>query len=251
MNNTYPGPLRTANYSGSNQRKLTGLEHLVDGEKVLPFHIAEFWQWAYSDMLRNTNRGVLAEFVVKTALELGGIYTNTDIRSNFEPYDLIGPNIKQAFTPPPEKLENTNSYGFLPCRIEVKSAAYVQAWEPHPGTTPRISFSIAPAKVPDEIGDYRPDAERQRNSDIYVFTIYTATTKEQNIFDMSFWEFYVVKTSVLNEKFGEQKTISLTKLEDLGSPKLPFSKLCQAIKDACEELSGSKKDHPLSDGPAR
>ena len=104
MNNTYPGPLRTANYSGSYQRKLTGLEHLVDGGKVLPFHIAEFWQWAYSDMLRNTNRGVLAEFVVKAALELGGIYTNTDIRSNFEPYDLVGPNIEQAFTPPPRKF---------------------------------------------------------------------------------------------------------------------------------------------------
>ena len=106
MNNTYPGPLRTANYSGSYQRKLTGLEHLVDGGKVLPFHIAEFWQWAYSDMLRNTNRGVLAEFVVKAALELGGIYTNTDIRSNFEPYDLVGPNIEQAFTPPPPKKKS-------------------------------------------------------------------------------------------------------------------------------------------------
>lgn len=246
MNNTYPGPLRTANYSGSYQRKLTGLEHLVDGGKVLPFHIAEFWQWAYSDMLRNTNRGVLAEFVVKAALELGGIYTNTDIRSNFEPYDLVGPNIEQAFTPPPpEKLEVSNSTEFLPCRIEVKSAAYVQAWEPHPGTTPRISFSIAPAKVPDEIGDYRPDAERQRNSDIYVFAIYTATTKEQNIFDMSLWKFYVIKTSVLNEKCGEQKTISLTKLETLGSPELSFNELCPAILSACEDISSdSKKDRP-------
>lgn len=102
MNNTYSGPLRTANYSGSYQRKLTGLEHLVNGGTVLPFHIAEFWQWAYSDMLRNTNRGVLAEFVVKAALELGGIYTNTDIRSNFEPYDLVGPNIEHRFTPPPK-----------------------------------------------------------------------------------------------------------------------------------------------------
>lgn len=241
MNNTYSGPMRTANYSGSYQRKLTGLEHLVDGGTVLPFHIAEFWQWAYSDMLRNTNRGVLAEFVVKAALELGGIYTNTDIRSNFEPYDLVGPNIEQRFT---LELENSNSIS-LPCRIEVKSAAYVQAWEPHPGTTPRISFSIAPAKVPDEIGDYRPDAERQRNSDIYVFAIYTATTKEQNIFDMSLWKFYVIKTSVLNEKCGEQKTISLTKLETLGSPELSFSELCPAILSACEDISSdSKKDRP-------
>ena len=138
-----------------------------------------------------------------------------------------------------------SSTEFLPCRIEVKSAAYVQAWEPHPGTTPRISFSIAPAKVPDEIGDYRPDAERQRNSDIYVFAIYTATTKEQNIFDMSLWKFYVIKTSVLNEKCGEQKTISLTKLETLGSPKLSFNELCPAILSACEDISSdSKKDRP-------
>lgn len=234
MNNTYSGPLRTANYSGLYQKKLTGLEHLVNGNTVLPFHIAEFWQWAYSDILRNTERGIFAEFIVKTALELGGLYTNNDIRSNFEPYDLIGPNIKQNSS---NKLELSNSDTFLPCRIEVKSAAYVQAWEPHPGTTPKISFSIAPAKVPNEIGDYRPDAPRQRNSDIYVFAIYTATKKEQNIFDMNLWKFYVIKTSVLNQKCGEQKTISLTRLKTLGSPELSFNELYQAILETCNTIS--------------
>lgn len=234
MNNTYSDSLRTANYSGFYQKKLTGLEHLVNGNTVLPFHIAEFWQWAYSDMLRNTERGIFAEFIVKIALELGGLYTNNDIRSNFEPYDLIGPNIKQNFS---NKLELPNSNTYLPCRIEVKSAAYVQAWKPHPGTTPKISFSIAPTKVPNEIGDYRPDAPRQRNSDIYVFAIYTTTKKEQNIFDMNLWKFYVIKTSVLNEKCGEQKTISLTKLKTLGSPELSFNELYQAILKTCNTIS--------------
>ena len=248
MDNKSNEPLRTANYSGSYQRKLTGLEHLMNGSTVLPFHIAEFWQWAYSDMLRNTNRGVLAEFIVKAALELGGIYTNNDIRSNFEPYDLVGPNIEHPFI---SESDNSNSLEILPCRIEVKSAAYIQAWEPHPGTVPRISFSIAPAKVPNEIGDYRPDAERQRNSDIYVFAIYTATTKAQNIFDMNLWKFYVVKTSVLNEKCGEQKTLSLSKLKALSSPERSFGELCQAIKDACTDISSnSKKDHPSSNSHA-
>ena len=241
------GPQRTANYSGSHQRKLTGLEHLTDGGSVLPFHIAEFWQWAYSDMLRNTNRGVLAEFIVKAALELGGVYTNEDIRSNFEPYDLVGPYIEQRLDPSPEP--ETSNLTFIPCRIEVKSAAYVQAWEPHPGTVPRISFSIAPAKVPDEIGDFRPDAPRQRNSDLYVFAIYTATRKRQNIFDMDLWRFYVIKTSVLNESCGDQKTISLVKLQTIGSPELSFKELCQAIKDACESITAdNRKDHPVPDG---
>lgn len=102
MDNKNSGPLRTANYSGFNQRKLSGMEHLTDGSSVLPFHVAEYWQWAYSDMLRNTQRGVFAEYIVKSALELGGIYSNDNIRSNFEPFDLVGPKIEQTFTPPPK-----------------------------------------------------------------------------------------------------------------------------------------------------
>lgn len=247
MDNTNLGSLRTANYSGAKQRMLTGLEHLVNGGSVLPFHIADYWQWAFSDMLRNTQRGVFAEFIVKAALELGGVYTNNDIRSNFEPFDLVGPEIIQ--------LENANPLEALsfPCRIEVKSAAYIQSWNPHPGTAPRISFSIAQAKVPDEIGDYRPDAEQKRNSDLYVFTIYTAKGKEQNILDMNLWEFYVAKTSALNEKYGNQKTVSLKNLtKDLSIAPIPFSGLCQAIQDACISISGeNKKDHPVSDSPAR
>lgn len=247
MDNKNTGPQRTANYSGAYQRKLTGLEHLTNGGTVLPFHIAEFWQWAYSDMLRNTERGVLAEFIVKAAMELDGVYTNNNIRSNFEPYDLVGPNIEQMFMASQES-ENANTVAYLPCRIEVKSAAYVQAWEPHPGTIPKITFSIAPAKVPNEIGDYRPDAPRQRNSDIYVFAIYTATKKEQNIFNMNLWKFYVIKTSVLNEKCGEQKTISLAKLETLGASELSFNELCPAIKEICESISAdNKRNHTLSD----
>ena len=247
MDDTNLGSLRTANYSGSNQRMLTGLEHLMDGSSVLPFHIADYWQWAYSDMLRNTQRGVFAEFIVKAALDLGGIFTNNNIRSNFEPFDLVGPNITHRSTPP--RLENSS----FPCRIEVKSAAYIQSWNPHPGSTPRISFSIAPAKVPDEIGDYRPDAPMQRNSDVYVFTVYTAKERERNILDMNLWEFYVAKTSALDEKYGNQKTVSLTNLvRDLSLTAVPFSGLCRAIVDACESISDdNKKDHPAPDSPAR
>lgn len=234
--------LRTANYSGSKQRMLTGLEHLVDGSSVLPFHIADYWQWAYSDMLRNTQRGVFAEFIVKAALDLGGIFTNNNIRSNFEPFDLVGPNITSC------QLE-TN----VPCRIEVKSAAYIQSWNPHPGSTPRITFSIAPAKVPDGIGDYRPEAPLQRNSDLYVFTVYTAKERERNILNMNLWEFYVAKTSALDEKYGKQKTVSLSNLtKDLSLTPLSFGELCQAIIDTCKSISDdNKKDHPIADSPAR
>lgn len=243
MDNTNLGSLRTANYSGSKQRMLTGLEHLVDGSSVLPFHIADYWQWAYSDMLRNTQRGVFAEFIVKAALDLGGIFTNNNIRSNFEPFDLVGPNITNHCTPP--RLENSS----FPCRIEVKSAAYIQSWEQHEGTKPRITFSIAPARLPDETGDFKVDAPLQRNSDLYVFAVYTAKEREQNILDMNLWKFYVVKTSALDKKYGNQKTVSLTSLiKDFSLAAVSFSKLCKTIIDTCESISNdNKKDHPSSD----
>ena len=31
--------------------------------------LQDFWRWAYSDLLNNTHRGVLAEFLVHSALE--------------------------------------------------------------------------------------------------------------------------------------------------------------------------------------
>ena len=229
--------LHTANYSGGFQPKYSGFEHLSVGSQALPFHMIEFWQWAYSDMIRNTQRGVFAEFIVKTALDLGGIRVNQDIRCSFEPFDLLGPNItvKASQLPPPE-LENSSTVT-RPCRIEVKCASYVQAWGRRHDGPPSISFSIAPARVPDETGDYKRDAPCQRNSDLYIFCVYTATKKEQNVLDMNLWEFYVVKTSVLDKECSAQKTLNLRKLCTFGIQPVPYSELCNAITTACKEIS--------------
>ncbi|GAB3055164.1 hypothetical protein [Virgibacillus ainsalahensis] len=36
-------------------------ESLIKGTDA---SVSDFWRWAYSDMLSNTNRGILAEFLV-------------------------------------------------------------------------------------------------------------------------------------------------------------------------------------------
>ena len=117
----------------------------------------------------------------------------------------------------------------------------------------RITFSIAPARLPDETGDFKADAPLQRNSDLYVFAVYTAKEKERNILDMNLWEFYVAKTSALDEKYDKQKTVSLSNLKkDLSLTSLSFEELCQAITDTCKSISDdNKKDHPIMDSPAR
>ena len=135
----------------------SGNENLINDGQYLPYSVLDFWQWAYSNLIHNVSRGTFAEFIVKSALEQNNIPGNCENKTGFEPYDLDGPIIP---------FLNRAS------RIEVKSAAFVQQWDiKHPD---RTSFGIAPAKLPDETGDYPQFAEKQRNNDLYVFTLYTA-----------------------------------------------------------------------------
>lgn len=201
----------------------TGNENLSHDGKDLPITMLHFWQWAYSNIIHNMQRGTFAHFIVKCALDAGHIPTCQEIGTGLEPYDLEGPPIPSTGNP---------------ARIEVKSAAFVQIWEiRHPD---HANFSIAPAKVPDETGDYRNYAPRQRNNDLYVFTVYTATKRDQNILDLSLWEFYVLPTYRIetDPKLRKQKTISLKSVQKLCTP-VSFNNLCATIIEACQNIPAS------------
>ena len=48
--------------------KLTGQEEFTLNGSSVGINISDYWQWAYSDLLNNTYRGVLAEFLVYSSL---------------------------------------------------------------------------------------------------------------------------------------------------------------------------------------
>lgn len=48
--------------------QLNGLEKFTLHGADSDITVKEFWSWAYSDLLNNTYRGVLAEFLVYKAL---------------------------------------------------------------------------------------------------------------------------------------------------------------------------------------
>lgn len=48
--------------------QLNGNEEFTLGGKNSGITVNEFWSWAYSDLLNNTYRGVLAEFLVEKSL---------------------------------------------------------------------------------------------------------------------------------------------------------------------------------------
>lgn len=54
--------------------KLTGNEHFILRGKPLAANVLGFWQWSSSDLLMNTMRGMLAEYIVALAcgIDLSG-----------------------------------------------------------------------------------------------------------------------------------------------------------------------------------
>ena len=202
-----------------------GDEKIVCGKDELGYTMCDFWRWAYSNIEFNMNRGTFADFLVRCALEKGGVKTREVIGTGFESYDLEGPDLDN----PKLKLKQA--------RIEVKSAAYIQTWRDKPSK--KISFGISKARVKDENGDYKKASPKRRNNDLYVFCLYKAQSNGENIMDVSKWDFYVYPTYKINENpsLEGNNTISKARLEKLGVKPVSFRDLCDTIKKTVDDIA--------------
>lgn len=107
-------------------------------------------------------------------------------------------------------------------KIEVKSAAYIQSWKQTRFST--ISFDISPKNK--LLPDNNYTVEKFRSADVYIFCL--LQHKDQatiNPMNLDQWTFYVVPTKVLEERFPDQKTLSLSSLTRLGIEKVGFKAL--------------------------
>jgi len=168
------------------QRK-SGREQFADGGRTLGIALADFWEWSVSDLLTNATRGILAEYIVASALGLSG-----GVREEWAAFDI------------------QTASGI---KVEVKSAAYLQSWSQK--ALSRISFSIRPSLAWDaESGEYSPGHGRRAH--IYVFCLLAHKDKATvNPLDMSQWRFYVMNRKTLDRKVGGQRTIGLSVLARL------------------------------------
>ena len=176
--------------------------------------VQDFWSWANSDILNNTTRGVLAEFLVAQALSLD---ISTSIRKEWDAYDLL--------------------YGET--KIEVKSAAYVQSWHKDCCPKSKIKFNIKPKKVEEHLEDNgsckRPwSEESKRRCHVYVFCLLEEEDRNKICpLDISQWKFYVVSTQRLAEEDKKQKNplqgISLSRLEKIGAKPVLYCELRCAV----------------------
>lgn len=184
--------------------RLTGQERFQIGEEKLPFSVYGFWQWVMSDLVSNTARGVLAEYIVARALNI----VDEGARQEWVAYDLLTPD---------------------GIKVEVKSSAYLQTWKQKDYSKP--SFSIAPAKG----WDPEEEVERERverYADVYVFALLAHKDKlTVDPLDIEQWVFYVLPTRVLNNYSPEGKTIALSTVEALAGPPVPFHLLAAKVKE--------------------
>ncbi|MFE3854556.1 hypothetical protein ACFXPN_25890 [Streptomyces griseorubiginosus] len=178
----------------------------ANGETV--GRLGDFWSWACSDLANNTMRGVLAEYLVATAL---GAATGT--RTEWDTVDLRTPE---------------------QWRIEVKSTAYLQSWAQ--SALSKISFDISPASGWDaQTGT--TSAEVLRRSDVYVFCLLHHQDKQTlDPLDLDQWTFYVLPTRVLDERCPSQKTIRLSSLEQLSPLMTDFIGLPKAVATCAEGM---------------
>ncbi|MGI9255638.1 MAG: hypothetical protein ACR2PY_01740 [Salinispira sp.] len=170
-----------------------------NGDTAIPIQasVSDFWRWSASDLMSNTMRGVLAEYIVCRA-----IGSDSDFRQEWDAYDILTPeNIK----------------------VEIKSSAYLQAWKQKDYS--KISFGIQPTQGWDaRTGEY--SGEKKRQADVYIFCV--LTEKNPKIIDplkLEQWDFYVMRTAILNDKLGDQETLALRSLQKLKPRKANVSTL--------------------------
>jgi hypothetical protein len=183
----------------------TGKEPFRAGGKDLGFSLAAFWRWSSSDLVSNTLRGVLAEFIVAKALGL-----STDrVRVEWDMCDL------------------TTSSGL---RLEVKSAAYLQSWA-QSGPS-KVSFMVKPRRGWDADTN-RSDSEAKRHAHVYVFALLAHQNKTTvDPLNLDQWLFWAVSTKVLDARTRSQHSITLPSLVRLAGEGVSYRQLSGAVSVA-------------------
>lgn len=175
---------------------LSGSEPFTNGEEDLGLTVLDFWSFRYSNIERDPE--YVAEFLVAKAL---GVDRPADLET-WTLYDI----------------------DYEGRRVEVKETSYWHPFNDSGKIAQRRSFGIQKVRGDGEVP--------VRNNDVYVFCLLKGETREDACpLDVSHWEFYVAPTWRIDEEFGDQKTVSLTRIREIAEP-LAFAEIRSAVDGA-------------------
>jgi len=168
--------------------------------------VSDFWQWAYSDLMQNVERAVLAEYIVATLLGV-----DKELRIPWIAYDLKLPNGKT---------------------VEVKTMALLQAWFQKELSNPRVV--IRPTRKWDPETNIMEDTPKF-HSDLYVICFFTADSHDTaDPLDIAQWIFYVLPKKQVKEFWKERKSISLQFLTEKSVKPVTVFELRNEVRKLCK-----------------
>ena len=170
-------------------KKLKTETHFVGGpESINNKTVCDFWQWSFSDLMQNTTRGILAEYIVATLLGI-----DDTVRNPWFAFDL--------------QLTDGRS-------IEIKTMSLLQAWKQKQLSTPRVVL-VPTRKWEPKTGEL--EKESTFNADIYIICYFKSRDHNKaNPLDLSQWEFFIFTKKQVIEVLNGRKSISLKTLEKRG-----------------------------------
>lgn len=175
------------------------------------FSVLDFWRWSSSDLVSNARRGVLAEYIVGSALGI----TQDNVRDEWAAYDLLSPE---------------------GIRVEVKSAAYIQSWSQRQLSS--ITFKVRKTRAWSAETNIQ-EKESRRQAQVYVFALLAHQDKRTiDPVNVKQWRFYVLPTSVLDARTRSQHSITLRSLEALAGDYVAYDGLRAAIQQAARQETG-------------
>jgi hypothetical protein len=159
--------------------------------------VRDFWSWALSDLRMNTVRSLLAEYLVAHALGMAD-------RPRLE-WDAADVRLPEG-------------------SVEVKAAAYVQAWAQQRPS--KIVFSGLKARTWSPEAGYT--AEADYNSDAYVFALLSDTDPDvYDALNTDNWQFWVLPRAAI-ANLG-QRSVSLSRIQHLAGPAIAYRELAAAV----------------------
>jgi len=198
----------------------SGGETLAGAEVSLPdASILNFWQWAYSDLMDNVNRGVFAEWLVAKLLGL----SLTESRPPWQAWDITTPDA---------------------VRIEVKASSYVQSWTPtHDADAPiakpaRIEFTNLRTRAFVDAKQTQLAEEPAYNADLYVFCMQTIPNPSTwDALDLSQWEFFLLPKAELVQH--GYKSMSLNTVRKLSGGSLAAAQFQDLAQQMIAEIAAT------------
>ena len=173
--------------------------------------LLDYWRWSASCLMDNTARGVLAEFLVATAL--GGAVRRQP-RVEWDAYDLSA------------------TINGREVSIEVKSSSRVQSWKQQQYSD--LRFRIAPTRKWDpEKGEF---SKKPCRAGIYVFCalVETAIKSHRDALNVDGWLFRVVRGSCLQDR----KWTAWNSLGKYAPRPVTFQQLATKIEVVADRMDG-------------